>query len=90
MPLYLGRPAEEQASALCALCGEVENIMHLLFECVRCSEPLWELVGEAIIILIRQASLTAQTYRIHAHSAIYNIYDGLVPRQHAGQIMAWF
>ena len=82
--------AEEQASALCALCGEVENTMHLLFECARCSEPLWELVGEAITALIRQASPTAQAYRIHAYSAIYNIYDGQVPRQHAGQVMAWF
>jgi hypothetical protein len=51
---------------------------------------MWELVGEAITALIRQASPTAQTYRIHAHSAIYNIYDGQVPQQHAGQIMAWF
>jgi hypothetical protein len=82
--------AEEQASALCGLCGEVENTMHLLFECAQCSEPLWELVGEAITALIRQASPTAQTYRVHAHSAIYNIYDGQVPRQHAGQVMAWF
>ncbi len=64
--------------------------MHLLFECARCSEPLWELVGEAIIALIRQASPTAQAYRIHAYSAIYNICDGQVPRQHASQVMAWF
>jgi hypothetical protein len=41
--------------------------MHLLFECAQCSEPLWELVGEAITALIRQASPTAQTYRVHAH-----------------------
>jgi hypothetical protein len=82
--------ADEQASALCALCGEVENTMHLLFECARCSEPLWVLVGEAITALIRQGSPTAPTYRIHAHSAIYNIYDGQVPQQHAGQVMAWF
>jgi hypothetical protein len=54
--------AEEQARAVCALCGEVENTMHLLFECARCSEPLWELVREAITALIRQASQTAQTY----------------------------
>jgi hypothetical protein len=46
--------AEEQVSApVCALCSEVENTMHLLFECARCSEPLWELVGEAFIALIR-------------------------------------
>ncbi len=32
--------AEEQASALCALCSEIKNTMHLLFECVQCSEPL--------------------------------------------------
>jgi hypothetical protein len=32
--------ADEQASAQCALCGEVENTMHLLFECAWCSEPL--------------------------------------------------
>jgi hypothetical protein len=82
--------AEEQESALCALCGEVENTMHLLFECARCSEPLWEMVGEAITALMRQSSPTAQTYRIHAHSAIYNIYDGQVPRRYAGQVMAWF
>jgi hypothetical protein len=71
--------AEEQASALRGLCGEVESTMHLLFECAQCSEPMWELVGEAITALIRQASPTAQTYRIHEHSAIYNIYDGQVP-----------
>jgi hypothetical protein len=82
--------ADEQASAPFALCGEIENTMHLLFECAWCSEPLWELVGEAITTLIRQGSPTAQTYRIHAHSAIYNIYDGQVPQQHAGQVMAWF
>jgi hypothetical protein len=35
-------------------------------------EPLWELVGEAITALIKQASLTAQAYRIHAHCAINN------------------
>jgi hypothetical protein len=82
--------ADEQASALCALCGEVENTMHLLFACAWCSEPLWELVGEAITVLIRQASPRAQTYRIHAHSVIYNIYYGQVPQQHASQVMVWF
>jgi hypothetical protein len=45
--------AEEQESALCTLCGEVENTMHLLFECARCSEPLWEMVREAITALMR-------------------------------------
>ncbi len=35
--------------------------------------PLWALVGKAITALMRQPSLTAQTYRIHAHSAIYSI-----------------
>jgi hypothetical protein len=35
-------------------------------------------------------SPTAQAYRIHAHSSIYNIYDRQVPQQHAGQVMAWF
>ncbi len=64
--------------------------MHLLLECAWCSEPLWELVGEAITALRRQASLTAEAYQIHAHSAIYNIYDGQGPRQHASQVMAWF
>jgi hypothetical protein len=34
--------------------------------------------------------MTAQTYQNHAHSAIYKIYDGQVPRMHAGQVMAWF
>jgi hypothetical protein len=64
--------------------------MHLLFDCARCSEPLWELFREAITALIRQASPAAQAYQIHAHSAIYNIYDGQVPRQHADQVIAWF
>jgi hypothetical protein len=62
----------------------------LTFECAWCSEPLWELVGEAITALIRQDSPTAETYRIHAYSAINNIYDGLVPQQYASQVMAWF
>jgi hypothetical protein len=68
----------------------IENTMHLLSDCARCSEPLWELVKEAITALKRQASLSAQTYRIHAHSAIYNIFDGQVPWQHASQVMGWF
>jgi hypothetical protein len=72
------------------LCGEVENTVHLLFECARCSEPLWELVGEAITALIRQASPTAETYQINAYSSINNIYDGQVPQQYAGQVMALF
>jgi hypothetical protein len=79
---------EDQVNALYALCGVVENTGHLLFKCARCSEPLGVLVGEAITALITEASPTAQTYRIHAHSVIYNIYDGQVPRQHAGQVMA--
>jgi hypothetical protein len=62
--------AEEQASALCALCSEVKNTMHLLFEFAQCSVPLLELVREAITALIRQASPTAQTYQIHAHCVI--------------------
>jgi hypothetical protein len=76
--------AEEQASILCALCGKVENTVYLLFECAWCSEILCKRLGEAITALIRQAFLTAQTYRIYAHSTIYNIYDGQVPQQHAG------
>jgi hypothetical protein len=82
--------AEEQASSLCALCGQVENTMHLLFECARGSEPSWDLVREAITALRRQASPTAQTYRIHAHSTLYNIYDRQVPCQNAGRVKARF
>jgi hypothetical protein len=59
--------ADEQASALCALCGEIKNTMHLLYESARCSEPLRQLVREAITALIRQASPIAQTYWIHSH-----------------------
>ncbi len=62
--------------------------MHLLYECAWCFEPLWKLVGEAITA--RQDSPTAQTYRTDVHSAIYNIYDGQIPWQHAGQVMSWF
>jgi hypothetical protein len=76
--------AEEQVNILCALCCEVEKTMHLLYECARSSEPLWELAKEAI------TAVTAQTYQIHAHSAIYNIYDGQFQWQHASQFMAWF
>jgi hypothetical protein len=32
--------AEEQVSALCALCSKVKNTTHLLFECAQCSESL--------------------------------------------------
>ncbi len=37
--------ADDQVSALCTIFGEVENTMHLLFECAQYSELLWELVG---------------------------------------------
>jgi hypothetical protein len=63
--------------------------MHLLFVCAQCSEPLWELAEEANTALI-SASRIAQTFYIHAYSAIYNIYDGQVPQRHAGQITSWF
>jgi hypothetical protein len=53
-----------------------------------CSEPLWELVGEAVTALIRQASLTAQPYQIHAYSAMYNIYDSQTSLWHACQVIA--
>jgi hypothetical protein len=82
--------AEEQASALCALCGEVENTMHLLFKCAWCPEPLWELVGEAITALRRQASPTAQTYRIHAHS-VRKYLPFMTVRFHGSMpAIAWF
>ncbi len=64
--------AEEQASALCTLCGKVENTMHRVFECARCSEPLWELVGEAITALMRPPP-TDQTYQF-MHIVQYIIF----------------
>jgi hypothetical protein len=68
----------------------LEAVDVLIIRAPDCPEPLWELVSEAITALKRQASPTAQTYRIHAHSVIYNIHDSQVPQQHAGQVMAWF
>ncbi len=79
--------AEEQASALCALCSEVENTMHLLFECVRFSEPLWELVSEAITALTRPPCQNKHTRFMHI---VQYITYMMVRSQHAGQVMAWF
>ncbi len=72
--------AEEQVSAVCALFGKAENTMHLLFQCIQCS-----LVGEAMIALIRQASLPVQTYQIYSHSAITTF---IMVRFH-GSMLVW-
>jgi hypothetical protein len=64
--------AEEQASILCALCDKIE-IMHLLLACARCSQPLWELVGEAITALIRQASLTVKGLKRFTNTSFWDI-----------------
>jgi hypothetical protein len=31
-----------QEEPTCSLCGRRENSMHLMFECEKCSEPLWK------------------------------------------------
>jgi hypothetical protein len=75
--------ADEQASALCALCGKVENTMHLLFECARCSEPLWELVREVITALIirppRQHKHTAFMLIVRFTTFMMDRFHGSMP-----------
>jgi hypothetical protein len=45
---------------------------------------------EAITALIRQASLTAQTYRIHAHSALYSIIFMMVSFHDSMLARLWY
>ncbi len=78
--------AEEQGSALC---GKVENTMHLLFECVHNALTFMGTCQRGNHCLDKTDSPMAKTYQIHAHSAIYNIYNGQVPWLHTGQVIVW-
>jgi hypothetical protein len=70
---------EEMQDSACKLCGRQENTMHLMFECEKYSEPLWEtlemVVGETM--RHRAGDNNANRIRMHAFMVLYNINDYL-------------
>ena len=58
---------DEEVSALCNLCGQIENTMHLMFECERYSEPLWRILGENL------TRMEGKRIIMHAYSVLYNL-----------------
>ncbi len=70
---------DEPSEPSCALCGERENTMHLMFEGEYYSEPLWKLLE---IILNETMSRTNDNERptnriqIHAFLVLYSVWAG--------------
>jgi hypothetical protein len=80
---------ERVVNEKCNLCDQVETTMHLLFECTKCAEPLWNIVEETINALKDHTTPQAPLYRTHSFLVIYNINDGQISNQYAPQIMSW-
>lgn len=60
--------------------------MHLMFECEQYSEPLWELLSQAITALVREEDAGAPVVRLHAFQALYNLDKAPIPREHSKQV----
>ena len=58
---------EEEALASCNLCGQVENTMHMMFECEQYSEPMWRILGENLTFI------ESKRIVMHAYSVLYNL-----------------
>ena len=73
----------------CRLCGRRENTLHLIFECEKYSEPLWNILKEAINQVhmeIEQGNVNVLRVRLHAFTVMYNM-DLNIPRKLASTVM---
>ena len=73
----------------CRLCGRRENTLHLIFECEKYSEPLWNILEEAINQVhmeIEQGNVNVLRVRLHAFTVMYNM-DLNIPRKLASTVM---
>jgi hypothetical protein len=64
-------PDEEQASDKCVHCEQIENTLHLLFECEKYAEPLWQLLKQGINAML-QESTGRNNVVLHAYNVMYN------------------
>jgi hypothetical protein len=70
---------DESNEPSCALCGERENTMHLMFECEHYSEPLWKLLENIINETKARTSEnegTINRIQMHAFLVLYNVWAG--------------
>ena len=58
---------DEVDSANCQLCGQIENSMHLMFECEQYSEKIWKVLGECI------SAIENERISLHAYNVLYNM-----------------
>jgi hypothetical protein len=82
-------PGEGHLQPNCWLCGWRENTLHLIFECEKYSEPLWNILEEAINQVhmeIEQGNVNFLRVRLHAFTVMYNM-DMSIPRKLASSIM---
>jgi hypothetical protein len=65
---------DDDNSANCLMCNQVENTMHLLFECPMYSEQAWSILSRAI------SQIVNNRVELHAYSVMYNLdIKGLSP-----------
>lgn len=70
----------------CHLCLHQENTMHLLFECEKYSQPLWDILEDAIN-LFENSIGNHQRIRLHAYNIMYNLNITGIKSLHNDQIL---
>jgi hypothetical protein len=77
-----------QENPECKLCGCLENTMHLLLECEKYSEPMWNVFEQVInnAIQLDTGEINVRHIRVHAFMILYNV-DTNVPSKYKKFIM---
>jgi hypothetical protein len=69
----------------CTLCGRTETTLHLMFECEKLAEPLWQLLAEIINADLRERG-KQNNIVLHAYNVMYNLNIGGVEAAYGAQI----
>jgi len=65
-----GGDGEDPDNANCLLCGNMENTMHLMFECEQYSEKIWKGLSDALNHVLNIRLIGGIT--LHAYNVMYN------------------
>jgi hypothetical protein len=77
---YKSGADQEVQKGRCKLCNDRENTMHLMFECERYSESLWntlETVVKNTLKSMGDDENMAMEIRRHAYIVMYNVTEGV-------------
>ena len=85
---YLSRGGELEGDPSdddCPICGEIENTMHLLFECQVYSEKIWKALSDGINGMLNLAG--TEKISLHAYNILYNMDISKLNNIHNDQIL---